>query len=34
MSGTTSCSPSRLPGVMLVIPVPMTIEAADPGGVS
>jgi hypothetical protein len=33
-SDTTSCSPSRLPGVIPVIPIPITIEAAEPGGVS
>lgn len=34
MSATTNCSPSNEPGVIVAIPVPITIEHPDPGGVS
>ena len=34
MSDTTSCRPLTDPGGMSVMPVPMAIEQADPGGVS
>jgi hypothetical protein len=33
-SATTTCTPRCEPGTMSVIPTPMTIEQADPGGVS
>jgi len=31
---TTNCRPSNEPGVASVIPAPIAIEHADPGGVS
>jgi len=34
MSATTSCTPGTEPGGASVIPLPRTIEQADPGGVS
>jgi hypothetical protein len=34
ISVTTICNPSSDPGVIVVRPVPMAIEQAEPGGVS
>ena len=34
MSVTTSCSPSNEPGCISLRPMPITIEQAEPGGVS